>query len=105
MIVVKLPVKPQAGKAGYVQPVDGSGSINCEEVYDEKKHVKYASYELKKVNPKIYLLKRTNLSLTMLSVNLSRKLIVASQDLVIGYRKGKINHMVISPYRTYHHCQ
>lgn len=95
-IICKLPVEVEGIKSGYRLVENKVSLINCKEKYNKKKHIKYSPYELKEGGAKLILMQKTSHSLALFSEKLSANYILAARPIYIQYKKGKINHLVIS---------
>lgn len=102
-IVCILPVEPGDVKPRSQTVKFNAAGIDCDEVYDSKKHVKYESglnnnsFELVIVNN--YYPGKFNVD-----SGLIRNSIIASKKISFHYNKGKINHIVISDKGAIDYC-
>lgn len=104
-LVCKLPVEVEGFKSGYRLIENKEGAINCKETYNKKKHIKYKSYELKDGGSKLLLLKRTNRSLDLFTERLGEKRIVAARPIYFTYKKGEINHILLTKHGIQSYCE
>lgn len=95
MVVCKLPVEVQGFKSAYREFRPLLGDINCKEVYNKKKHIKFKSYELKMSGAKLLLLKKTGHALGLFSESLGRRFILGARPIYFNYKKGAINHILL----------
>ena len=96
VVICKLPVEVEGFKEGYVYLNNDLSTIDCTEPYNEEKHVKYKSYELKSSAFKFLLVKKSNRSLMLFSESLHSNSILAEKTHWRVYKKGNINHFVVT---------
>ena len=104
-VICKLPVEPKPFNPQFVELNPLHPMINCNEQYDEDKHVKFEPYELKGVGSKVYLLKDYFRSISMFSEKLSSKNIVRTKSILLDYKKGELNKLVIAKDGVYDYCK
>jgi len=104
-LICKLPIEVDGFKSGYRLLENKNGAINCKEVYNKKKHIKYKSYELKDGGSKLLLLKRTKRSIDFFSERLGSNLIVAARPIYFTYKKGEINHILLTKHGIQSYCE
>lgn len=105
VVICKLPVEVEGFKDGYTYLNDNLGTIDCTAAYNEEKHVKYKSYELKPSAFKFLLIKKSNRSLMLFSESLHSNSILAEKTYWNIYKKGSINHLVVTRTGLNDYCE
>lgn len=114
VILCKLPVNTSTSgfKPDYLEVKLGTGNINCDAEYTAKSYVKFNNTELNKNESKLLIVKKyagqivkkQSQTLRFFNENLNSSNIIAEKETTIEYKKGKINHLVISLLNSYDFC-
>jgi len=104
-LLCKLPVEVQGMKSGNATVNFNAGNIDCNEVYDERRHIKYDDTELR---DGVFTLMIVKSGTPAVLVNpedmLGSRGIIASKQFQLNYSRGKINHILISEDRNSNYC-
>ncbi len=114
VILCKLPVNTSSSgfKPDYIEVKSGVLDINCDEGYTEKSNVKFNSIELINSGSKLLIInkyagqimKKQSRKFRFLNESLNSSNILAEKEIELNYKKGKINHIVISLWNSYDFC-
>ncbi|MNU89112.1 hypothetical protein D3C71_789430 [compost metagenome] len=101
-IICRLPVTTSGFKPSY-QIVQFNQSVNCKEEFNPDIHVKYDNSELNNTGVVLYLINK-NMQVITLDSPAANSTIIASQGFSYEYKKGRINHILISRQNVYNYC-
>lgn len=103
VMVCKLPVEIQDFKPSYAFVKTDLTNIDCNEEYQEEKHLKYEPFELKGTTFVVMLVKR-NANLLILDTPGGANFIVAKKVMSYADFKGKINRLQLSKNGFNEYC-
>lgn len=101
-IICRLPVSTTGFKPSY-QTLQFDQSVNCKEEFNKDVHIKYDNAELNNTGIVLYLVNK-NMPIISLDTPGSNSAIIASQGFSYEYKKGRINHVMISRQNAYNYC-
>lgn len=103
LIVCRLPVTTTGFKPSYLA-LQLNKTVNCKEAFNKDIHVKYDNSELNNTGIVLYLVNKNMPLVALDSPGAAGSTVIASQGFSYEYKKGKINHIMISRQNVYNYC-
>ncbi len=100
-IVCRLPVNTSGFKSSYLV-LPFNKTVHCGETFNKDIHVKYDNAELNNTGLVLYIVNK-NMPIVALD-SPAKNTVVASRGFSYEYKKGRINHIMISRQNVYNYC-